>query len=313
MKKLLSLLLIVAMLFSVNSVAFAADYSQAELGLLEVYTVDTGVYYRYGAFHDGEEWIAIVFMPNNGRNISFSATPLVPPAAEEQEKQDDRIYTISIASSANKGSADYLQEGFASLQEASVISASFFDTIESANEAPLRDSVQRDLFAAMRQIYGNEYERVVYRNLTYPNINEIDVHQDLVFRMHREGSRTFGVGTALSVAALALTRLTGISVAISFLALIVSVSGEYINASATVDAYIVEADFGRWTTIDDGDYVYTMTNKIYTHCGLNERNNETAAYLQNDNPTPEYIPSSTYYNSYSAQAADAYAMYLQMN
>lgn len=165
----------------------------------------------------------------------------------------------------------------------------------------------------MRQIYGNEYERVVYRNLTYPNIDEIAVHEDLVLRMHKEGDRTFAAGTALSVAALALTSMTGISVALSSLALIVSVSGEYIDARATVDAYIVEADFGRWTTIDDGDYVYTMTNKIYRHCGLNERNNETAAYLQNDNPSPSYIPSSSYYNNYSAQAADAYALYQQTN
>ena len=60
------------------------------------------------------------------------------------------------------------------LNQASVVSASTFDT----NTVEQRDSVQADLFAAARKIYGNEYERVVYNDYTYPNVDVISVHED---------------------------------------------------------------------------------------------------------------------------------------
>ena len=313
MKKIISMLLVVTMLISMNSVALAAEFSQAQPKLLEEYAVDTGVYYRYELFRDGEKWVAIVFAPNDGSNITFYAAPRLFPEAEVLENRDYSIYTVSIKPSVNAEKTDYLREGFASLQEATVTNASAFDTIGSASGEMTRDSVQRDLYNDLREIHEDEYERVVYRNLTYPDVNEIAVHEDLIFRHRPKGDKTFAAGTALSLVAIALTNMTGISVALSSLAVVVSVSGEYLAASATIEAYIVEADFGRWTTIDDIDYVYTMTNKIYRYCGLNELNNEVEAYVQNDNPTPIYNPSSSYYNNYSAQAADAYAMYQRMN
>ena len=47
MKKLISILLVVAMLFSMSSEALAAEGVQAEPELLEEYTISTGTYYTY--------------------------------------------------------------------------------------------------------------------------------------------------------------------------------------------------------------------------------------------------------------------------
>lgn len=309
MKKSISLFLIVAMLFSMSSVAFAADNVQMEPELFEEYAVDTGIFYRYTLDYVGDEWDAIIFVPNDGSSVSFSATKITPLVEGELDEADDGIYSVTIEAGANKEPLEYLREGFSLLNQASVVSASTFDT----NTVEQRDSVQADLFAAARKIYGNEYERVVYNDYTYPNVDVISVHGDLTLRMRKEGSKTFEVGTSLSVAALALTKMTGVSVTLSFLSLVVSVRGEIIDTLAVVDAYVVDVDFGRWTTVDNGDYVYTIANKIYQHCGLNERNNETKAYLQDEEPELLYMPSPTYYNDYSAQVEDAYNMYLGLN
>ena len=311
MKKLISILLVVAMLFSMSSEALAAEGVQAEPELLEEYTISTGTYYNYSLQHSGETWNAIIFMPNDGRDISFSATSLVPLESENQEEGDDKIYTLPIKPSAEKGVLDYLQEGFSSLQKASVINASDFDT--SGKEVETRDSVQADLFKAMRAIYGNEFERVTYRNSTYPKVKEVAVHQDLVLRMEKKGGKTFDAGTALSAVSLAMSKIAAVSVTVSLIAMSTSVRDDCLAANATLDAYIVKADFGRWTTIDGGDYVYTMTDKIYKHCGINERYNEKRAYLQKENATLTYNPSSSYYNDYLAQTKDAYNMYLKMH
>lgn len=56
-----------------------------------------------------------------------------------------------------------------------------------------------------------------------------------------------------------------------------------------------------------------MANKIYRHCGLNERNNGTRAYVQDIDTEPFYMPSASYYNDYSAQANEAYDLYVRMN
>ena len=60
MKKSISLFLIVAMLFSMSSVAFAADNVQMEPELFEEYAVDTGIFYRYTLDYVGDEWDAII-------------------------------------------------------------------------------------------------------------------------------------------------------------------------------------------------------------------------------------------------------------
>lgn len=309
MKKSISLLLVVAMLFSMSSIAFAADNMSMEPELLEEYAVNTGTFYTYALDYVDDTWNAIIFVPNDGNSVSFSATKITPLVEEAQDGADDRIYSVTIEAVENKDPLEYLQEGFSLLGQASVVNAASFDT----SVAERRDSVQADLFADARKIYGSEYQRVVCRDYTYPNVNVISVHEDLVMRMTKKGTKTFAAGTSLSVAALALTKMAKISVRISVLSLVVSVVGECISAAASVDAYVVDVDFGRWTTINNGSYVYTMTNKIYRHCGLNERNNETRAYLQREDPELAYTHSSAYYNDYSAQIADAYNLYLRMN
>lgn len=179
MKKSISLFLIVAMLFSMSSVAFAADNVQMEPELFEEYAVDTGIFYRYTLDYVGDEWDAIIFVPNDGSSVSFSATKITPLVEGELDEADDGIYSVTIEAGANKEPLEYLREGFSLLNQASVVSASTFDT----NTVEQRDSVQADLFAAARKIYGNEYERVVYNDYTYPNVDVISVHEDL--RQHR--------------------------------------------------------------------------------------------------------------------------------
>lgn len=167
------------MLFSMSSPAYATEFAQREPTLLEVYTIDSGVYYRYSLNHSGGEWIAIVFVPNDGRDVSFSAVQINTFKLEQQTTANDDIYTLTIEPESRKAAVDYLRDGFSSLQRASIIS--------------------------------------------------------------------------------------------------------------------------------------TSTNKIYRHCGLNERNNETRAYLQDGDPEPDYYPSSSYYSDYLAQVSDAYDLYLSMN
>lgn len=310
MKKFISSLLVFAMFLSLSSVASASEIQHEAPELLEEYAIDTGTYYTYSVNYWGETWYAIVFVPNDGRDVVFSATSIVTSGTGNQNEPDDRIYTVSLKPSLTSDAVDYLRDGFASLDKASVISATSFVPSEPVVER--RDSIQADLFGAMREIYGNEYERIVYRNSTYPGIKEVKVYQDLVLRMNKKGARTFSAGTALSMVSLTLTKLTKINVTLSFLSTALSVATEYLDARKDVDAYVVKADFGRWTTIDDGSYVYTVTNKIYSHCGLNERSNETRAYLQGGNPEPLYIPSSSYYDRFYAQTNDAYNAYMNM-
>ena len=171
MKKSISLFLIVAMLFYMSSVAFATDNVQMEPELFEEYAVDTGIFYRYTLDYVGDEWDAIIFVPNDGSSVSFSATKITPLVEGELDEADDGIYSVTIEAGANKEPLEYLREGFSLLNQASVVSASTFDT----NTVEQRDSVQADLFAAARKIYGNEYERVVYNDYTYPNVDVISV------------------------------------------------------------------------------------------------------------------------------------------
>lgn len=314
MKKCISLFLVFAMVLSLSSVSLAADNVQMEPELLEEYDIDTGTYYRYVLNYTGDEWDAIIFVPNDDeRAVSFTATQITPLMSEAQNGVDDGIYSLTIDQEVNKDPLEYLQEGFDLLDQASVISVTSFDT--SVEVAEPRDSVQADLFRAAREIYGDEseHERVLYSDYTYPDVDVISVHQDLVLRLVEKGSLTFAAGTSLSVVALAMGNLTGFSVLLSTASIVVSVVGEYLDAIAEVDAYIVRVDFGRWTTINNGDEVYTITNKVYRHCAFNERNNEREAYLQPENPELSYDPSSTYYYDYGAQVEDAYDMYLRIN
>lgn len=305
MRRIISLFLAVVLIFSVNSMAFATDTVQTEPKLYDEYTISTGVYYSYTLNYDNAEWTAIIFVPNDERDVSFSAVQVNNLSVERQDEENDGIYTLTIEKAQGKGTLDYLRDGFASLNEANEISLESFN----ADAVQRRDSVQADLFNDARSIYGNEYERVVFRDYSYSGVDVIAVHEDMVLRMNSVGSASFGVGTSLSSAALVLTKYTKISVALSVLSLVVSVAGEIIDAYATVDAYIVEVDFGRWTTVNNGSQEYTITNKIYKHCGLNERNNEVRAYLQEENAELNYYPSSSYYHDYTAQADDAYDLY----
>ena len=96
MKKSISLFLIVAMLFSMSSVAFAADNVQMEPELFEEYAVDTGIFYRYTLDYVGDEWDAIIFVPNDGSSVSFSATKITPLVEGELDEADDGIYSVTI-------------------------------------------------------------------------------------------------------------------------------------------------------------------------------------------------------------------------
>ena len=312
-KRLTCLFLAIAMLFSVSSVATAVESAEQNPKLLEAYAIETGTYYSYSLLHNNEEWQAIVFIPNDGRDASFAAVSL--------DGESNDIYMSSIKTTRENNPIGYLKKGFSSLSEAETVNVKSFSSVleveptegKNSPSPDTRDSVLNDLMAQMRQRYGNETEYIAYRSYIYPGVDVIEVHQDLVYRNHKMGAYSFFGGTALSLVALGFANITGISVPVSILALIVSVSGEFIDGDITLDTWILEADFGRWTTIDGGSYVYTVANKICKHYGINERNNEKPAYLKADNPEIIYLPSLTYYNDYIAQTDEAHELYLEMN
>lgn len=304
-KKFVSLLLVIVMLFSMSFTAVAIEISQTKPVLLEEYESEVGTYYRYALSYHNAIWHSIIFIPDNNQKISFTATSL--------NKDDDELYESMIEFSETKNPVDYLKDGFASLECASITNMSDFvlsDNNQASDDAMPRDAVQRDFMTAMRNIYGNEYERILYRDSTYKGVDEVIVHEDLVYSCNKKGSLVFDAGTPLSAISLAVTKLTNLSITLSAISLALSVAGDVIDAYATIDTYILKADFGRWTTIDDGSYVYTMTNKVYTHVGINERNNENDVQLEESNPELIYMPSATYYKDYSAQTDDAYYAYM---
>ena len=308
MKKIVSFLLVTVMVFSIALDSFAMERIMTTPVLIDEYAGNTGVFYAYSLPYCGEEWNAIVFVSDEAEKAKLTATSI--------NSKGDEIYELSLIYSAAKTPVDYLRDGFSELKDANIIHVSDVVTINNSNIASgsmQRGEIENAIENLLIDTYGNKYSRVVYTNSTYAGVSSIKVHEDLVFRYNKKGTLTFAASTALSLAALALTKYLGYSVTASVLALVVSVSGEIISAYSEVDTYIVKADFGRWTTINNSSYVYTITNKIYTHYALNEKNNTKPLYFKEGNPQITYSPSASYYNSYVSQTNDAYAIYQEMN
>ena len=161
-------------MISLNQTALAKEKTKEPV-LIERFIITTGTYYSYESIHNGDQWLSILFVPNDGRNVSFSTTQMVTSNDTEQG-EDDNIFIMSIAPTENREEKDYLEEGFAKLNEASIININTFNSDEDEDIIQTRDPVEADLKNAMRAIYGNEYSRVVYRNYTYPNTDYENIH-----------------------------------------------------------------------------------------------------------------------------------------
>ena len=309
MKKFISLLLAFSVLLSLGSVALASEASLEMSQLIEEYAVDTGTYYRYQTMYNGDEWLAVIFIPNSDRDIEFNAT-MMATEGEELSEVDDGIYTVYLEPSAESDNTDYLSEGFASLDEANVIHVSPIESESVPIVENRRSSAQADLFNAARDIYGDEYVKLIRRVHSYSGVEYVDVYEDMLLRMVEKGTMTFDIGTTLSAISLMLYKATGVSALLSFISMALSIGGEYCETRKEADVYVVDVDFGRWTTVNGEDTVYTITSKIYSHIGIDERGNEERAYLQEDSPLLYYVPSETYYNDTLAQADDAYELYM---
>lgn len=294
------------MFISTNSFALSGTPS-LQLNLNEVYSIETGTYYAYSYDYQSDSWYSIVFVPNNGTQVSFVTT--------SNNEDNDEIYSLLIDYSADTPISNYIIEGMQSLHSADITRSSDF-VVTSSNDTDTtlypqrRDSVQADLYADLSDIYGERYEDELYTFSSYPNVDSITVHHDLVFRLEQEDDLFFEVGTTLSTAAVMLSRYTKSSIRLSIVSIALGVVGEIITSGQTVDVYKVTADFGRWTTINDSSYMYTITNKIYEHCGINARGNEDRAYIVDESPEPIYVPNISYYYDLTAQADDAYAAYM---
>lgn len=301
MKRMVSIIVTLSIILSLSvTFAFALQVRE-DVTLCDIYEISSGVYYSYHCVRNGDPWYAIIFVPNDeDRDVTFDA----------REEGENAIYSLKIQRQNAAKSSDginYVTKGFSSLNQAEV---DYISDSLIGNEVTVmpRDSVQADLLADMRSRYGTEYDRVVCTNYTYSGVSSIEIHQDLIYRSYKVKSRlNFAAGTTLS--AIALKVKGNVSITLSLLAIALGIVGEVAETYKTVDVYEVQAITGRHGTVNGGTYVYTSTNKFDIHRGVNELNNEIRAYIVDEGETT-YVPSSTYFHSYTAQCDDVYAAYM---
>ncbi len=204
---------------------------------------------------------------------------------------------------------ELITEAINNQSKANVLMRSEFIEEQDVNDvAP--SSASTSLVNKMKGLYGQEYSGdELASDTTYPGV-EIVLYQGLTIRANKQLNASFAAGLAVTSFLVAtLGHLPLPKDVQSFLTFL----GTYISfqtfiVSGAIWVYQCYADYYRYTQINGGSRIYTMTSETHYHNGFEHPGNPSDSLLM-DRYAIEYTDSQSYYYSYIQQFEDAYRLY----
>ena len=311
MKKFISILLTLCMLVSVTSTAFAADVSkETATPSTSVSTIDGGHLYTS---KKSDANIAIL-TNDDAHLIDISISYLSSPNTVYQWTfVDYPESTFTISDSFWNGVVAYAESRMADANAVTFTEVSYDEPIELAQT---RSSAGADLledlesFMDTSEYFGKQVYSTTYKGQVFRVLESMD------FRILTDGSKSWA--TAISVSSL-IVGVLGLAATTSLVEAICGAFGVTLSLASLIPAgkinkYICRAMNYRYVTINGSEYAYSRADKFIDYNGYeNADNNSTErAYADSGSRSVSYVPSASYFSSYTDQIEDAYDMFLRI-
>lgn len=312
-RKTIAMLLCMSMIFVLSSAAFASE--PAEVSVLPM--TDGVIYAREDA-----NQIAVVSVPNSGDLLEVNVLDADMPSVVKQYYIDAEGIAANNLSSAR---ASEWNEVISMCNNSAESEKQIIFTVEDVTyDTPIditnrRSSITADLEGDLTDFHGSEYEGVLKYSTTYSGQN-IKIYERMDFRIYENGYKSWSTGSpliTLGTFILEVLLLTVNNKLVSALSDVFAV-GESVDSliagSGRVNKYNCVAYVGRYSSINNSEYAYTMTDRVHSYTGYddNDLNSTARAAIDESSKYSYYSDSSTYYNSYASQVEDAYEMFLSV-
>lgn len=311
MKKFISLLLTVCMLVSMSSTAVDADTSTtASAPTTSVSSIDGG--HMYIAIRSDANIAILTNDEDHLIDISISYLSL-PNTVYQWTITDYPESTFSTADSFWSDVIAYAENRMANANIVTFTEVSYDEPIElpqtrSSAGADLLEDLES--FLETGEYFGDEVYSTTYQGQDFRILESMD------FRILTNGSKSWS--TTISVSSLIVSVL-GLAATSTLVGTICSVFGVTLSAASLIppgkiNKYICRAMNYRYVSINGSEYAYSMADKFIDYNGYENADNNSSerAYADSGSKSISYVPSATYFYSYTEQIHDAYEMFLQI-
>lgn len=310
MKKFVSIVLVIALVFSLSTVAFAAN-DETETSVMEI---EGG--HLYMAVSDTK---TVTIATNNANH--FVRIAIKYPNSDTVYEWSIENYTETFEPQNDAFWNEIIEIAESNINNANKVC---IVCLPPQNETPIMQmssgSASADLEENLEELEGNEYAwRLKYSNYDYSVGHDFDIYENMEFNTQLIGTWTWS--DVLSVIGL----ITGVMGKVGVphaktISTICSVLGVAISAYSKVQPgkiseYICTADVYRYVHIDSETYAYNTTHKYISYYGYDNADSGSTerARIDESSRFVEWEVSESYFNDYDWQCEDAYAMYEMIN
>lgn len=309
MKKFISILLSLCLIFTMASPVMAAEISVAPSS--SVVELDDG--YMYTAVTNSKK--VAILTNNDGSLVDISISYLSSPNTVYQWSFES--YAAPVFTTSNSfwnGIIDYAES---QMNSASVVT--FTDVIyDTPIDITLtRSSASEDLKEEMVELLGtDEYAMRLIHTVDYGYMH-MDIYETLDIRIFTAGVRSWD--TTITVSSLIVGVLGLAAYNYTFLAALcgalgVSMSIHSLVTAGSIDQYLCRGMYFRDVTINDSSYSYAMADRYIDYTGYDDPgpSDTRRAFIDSNSYAATYIPDRGTYFSYANLVAAAYEEYLRI-
>ena len=307
MKRFMALLLTVIMAFSLCVPAFAVE-KKAVGG--EVSEISGGHLFTWVAedktvvatTHDEEHLINISIKYKNSPDVVYQWTIANYPSAFRAEED----FWINVI--------DYAEKRMSEAEEIVFTETVYDKPIEVGQ---MRSSAGADLREDLRALVGAEYSKTRLATSQYKGL-QFKVYEQMNYQVFKSGEK--GWSKYITPATI-VVEVLGLTVGaenktVNIICEVLGVALGYAGtiAPSSIAIYTCRAQYCRYITVNDSEYIYNITYKFIEYKGYEDTNiNSTGrARIVADTRDVYYSKNANYYLDYSLQIVDAYEEYLRI-
>lgn len=314
-KKVLSIIMVLAIILSSNCVAIAQtnEFSEYKETASVIKTDEGNIFY----YKDDVETITIVTNEKehlvevdimNADELGVVYQLFISDYAKEFDATSDEFWD-SIISIAKENIAD------AKIIKIDVEDVTYEKPIDVTN---LKSSAGADLKSDLEDLLGSEYEgSFKYLKSNYSPYAAVRIYERMYFRIYDDGYKNWSTSDTLTIGAFitGVLSLGSTTPLIGALALVFDVSASassVISSSGRINKYSCTATISRYATVNGSQYMYNVTDKAYVYKGYedNDLNSTGRAAVDSSSEQVIYTESSSYFADYSEQCDDAHDLFL---
>ncbi len=304
-QKVVSMMLAIAMLMAIMTTVFAASEQPSD----EEFWLDDEQYGTYYAYITDEEAIIALYDKDEHTmeiyyrdkvedeytiyvwDISYDPLFLTPTMKS--------FWTDAIDSVRDTRGADRTIELIPPTDE---------------KETPARSSANADMYNDLVSILGTAPYNNMLKYTSLVTMETIQIYEDLEFVYTSAGSSAGWLGgTVLSVVISIIGNFTPTPTWLNFFGTLFNVAALANSAvsAGNVKKYTPKAIYTRHSSVNGSAYWYTQTTKRLTYKAYedNTANGLGRTMVSPESPSTYYSGTSAFFNSYSAQEAEAYRIF----